>query len=695
MSWRDFAIRKGSTIKTVNADGTGDYTKLSDALAAISDASSSKRYTVIVIGVISDTATVVRKSYIDVIGFNAIVNITSNSVIHGVSFTSIVYSEWRDLEFHRIGSGFSGDGVFVDCLEVTGCDSTCRTVNCKFLNDATGSNQDSFGINMVASNSSAYFRDCHFKGGTSDHLTAHVLGGRVKTTSSATFKRCKFEGGTGNFCIGLESSDKDNSTYEDCEFLGVTKYGIYICHGFYTAGAEVVATFSGCSAIGYDFGCIIDTNRAPIIQNFRCVATKSNGYGIEILDVAAPIISGLITNGIYVSQNAYPSIQDFICVGGIIVSDRACPRMRNGIAGPKHFSDTWIYTSADSGRFRSVANTADSLRLKAIDMYIQNIAGIPAGTTMKIGTTPGGSEIANAVLISGLSYGQSFTFVEATIAAGSYMYMTPSVAIAEGALCLNFIEETIGSYALQLSSSMAASFTNVFFRKTPTSNSIYLQTAAINAGLYKFMNCTIEGLYAQIADTGEQFVNCAFTTAPTNLTDVGGTTNYSEMFLDLAAASVDGVHAAIQNLSGNHNDVVSPLHSRIITITQAGSGTPLAGTVRIYGYNSIGLAPVNPVYDLIIVSAANGTYSGAIPFSVVTGVVGFDAGADQTLSVGWGDKIGMSKQLQASANVLKIIKNGAALATPAVDAVNNSIDFSDIVDGDDITVLYRTPKSPP
>ena len=141
--WRDQFIRKGSIIKTVIADGTGNYTKLSDALNAITDASATKRYAILVFGVINDTALIVRKSYVDCYGYGAIVNITSNSAINGVNIENVVFSTWKDIDFHRLGT--PATSTYLYAVYVFGTtDHTCRTFDCKFYNDI--SDNDCWGL---------------------------------------------------------------------------------------------------------------------------------------------------------------------------------------------------------------------------------------------------------------------------------------------------------------------------------------------------------------------------------------------------------------------------------------------------------------------------------------------------------------------------------------------------------------------
>ena len=105
-TWKAVAPR-GDTVKVVNATGGGDFASLSAALAAITDAASNKRYTILVFGIVSESGTVAAKSYVSVQGMaGAKLVVTLDSATPAVQFGSgIVSSTWRGLEIEAAGLG--------------------------------------------------------------------------------------------------------------------------------------------------------------------------------------------------------------------------------------------------------------------------------------------------------------------------------------------------------------------------------------------------------------------------------------------------------------------------------------------------------------------------------------------------------------------------------------------------------------
>ena len=124
-TWKPVAPR-GDSVRTVDAHGGGDFTSLSAALAAITDAASNKPYTILVFGVVAEADTVNAKSHINVQGMaGARLLVTLESAAPAVLFGSgVVDSTWRDLGIEAAGA--SADMV-VEFSATTG--STVRMEN--------------------------------------------------------------------------------------------------------------------------------------------------------------------------------------------------------------------------------------------------------------------------------------------------------------------------------------------------------------------------------------------------------------------------------------------------------------------------------------------------------------------------------------------------------------------------------------
>lgn len=153
---------------------------------------------------------------------------------------------------------------------------------------------------------------------------------------------------------------------------------------------------------------------------------------------------------------------------------------------------------------------------------------------------------------------------------------------------------------------------------------------------------------------------------------------------DLKPASVNHICVAVQNLTtgtiANQPDV-----QRNVTITQAGTGTPASGNVLITGVDASGVT----ISETIAAPASNTTTLGVMAFAKITSVAGFDAGTNQTLAVGIGDKIGIRGNLLLTSDVYKVKKNNTNITVPTVNLTNKTIDLSIISDGDDFTVWFK------
>lgn len=117
----DAVVPTGKNVIFVDAKGEGDYALLSDALAAITDAAIDNQYTIIVSGVVEETATVNAKSYVHVQGLaGASLQVTPGSAGPAVYFNTLVYTTWQDLDVQALGANAE------QAVKLAGCDTTVR-----------------------------------------------------------------------------------------------------------------------------------------------------------------------------------------------------------------------------------------------------------------------------------------------------------------------------------------------------------------------------------------------------------------------------------------------------------------------------------------------------------------------------------------------------------------------------------------
>jgi len=96
---------------------------------------------------------------------------------------------------------------------------------------------------------------------------------------------------------------------------------------------------------------------------------------------------------------------------------------------------------------------------------------------------------------------------------------------------------------------------------------------------------------------------------------------------------------------------------------------------------------------------ANGKFRyvyGVKPFDTVTGVTQPNYATDAMagglkISVGLGSKLGLPGPIEATSDVIRLVKNAAVLATTGiVDATNETVNFGTLSDNDDVSILFRT-----
>jgi hypothetical protein len=107
-----------ANVVVVDSGGNGDYTTLSAALAAITDASATKRYVILIFGVTIETANIVTKDYIDIVCYGMIGgdgNFVAGSLDVSALVDTPVYTGLRFDVSTFLGVHFAGKALFVNC----------------------------------------------------------------------------------------------------------------------------------------------------------------------------------------------------------------------------------------------------------------------------------------------------------------------------------------------------------------------------------------------------------------------------------------------------------------------------------------------------------------------------------------------------------------------------------------------------
>lgn len=120
----DAVVPTGKNVLFVDPKGEGDYALLSDALAAITtaaDAAVDNQYTIIINGVVEETAEIAALSFVNVQGLaGASLQVTPASASAAVLFNSLTYAVWQDLDIQCLGANAER------AVELAGCDTTVK-----------------------------------------------------------------------------------------------------------------------------------------------------------------------------------------------------------------------------------------------------------------------------------------------------------------------------------------------------------------------------------------------------------------------------------------------------------------------------------------------------------------------------------------------------------------------------------------
>jgi len=164
----------------------------------------------------------------------------------------------------------------------------------------------------------------------------------------------------------------------------------------------------------------------------------------------------------------------------------------------------------------------------------------------------------------------------------------------------------------------------------------------------------------------------------------------SQHFQDLLAANASGIHEAITGTGAEQNittGITNPDYARNISITTTNNASP-SGNVKI-----IGLVRGKNDEEEITISAGSTAY-GNKAFDTVTKIV-IPAGvtADDTVTVGFSDKIGLDNPIVLASDVFKKKVNNedkTSELSGKVSATYHTVDCATIVANEDMELRYKS-----
>ena len=159
--------------------------------------------------------------------------------------------------------------------------------------------------------------------------------------------------------------------------------------------------------------------------------------------------------------------------------------------------------------------------------------------------------------------------------------------------------------------------------------------------------------------------------------------------VDIKAADTDGVHAAITGNGTIRNittSITNPDESRNATITTTNNSSP-SGNVVLTGL----VRGTEETETFVIV--AGSTVQGNKPYDTITNIqIPAGVSGSDTVSIGWGDKVGLTYEISAVTKVYKVVINAvdvtSTYVTSKVNATYGTIDFATIGAWQDMKIFY-------
>ncbi len=393
------------TQATYLADGVADDVQIQAALDAAYALGGKQK--IGLFGTLTASTSVTPKSNVDVDLFGE-VDLNFNTNAEGILFNGTVNSTWDGGIWRRQGTMIGATRT----IYVTGAsDRTLVFKNMKVYNDTTETSAmegvEGFRIHGTWNGNSASPTLINVEAwGSQNSLSAQAAGIDISGYGNTPLLiNVIGHAGQGDLSAGLM-------------FQNATRAIIYNGIGYGTTTVSAATVTSGIQ--------VWDT-ASPELND--CTGYGGAGtllsYGLWVSTGAAtPTING---------GNFYGGTDGSSYNIGVRIDGSTSPKL-NGVTGkPQEYSNWWSYDDANNGRWRPFA----SKRYQLISIYVYSWAAIP-GVTLDLGTSVGGSEIAqNITLATGSEH--YFNFTKVYLAADAYMYATPSSAVADDAFFVGYV----------------------------------------------------------------------------------------------------------------------------------------------------------------------------------------------------------------------------------------------------------------
>jgi hypothetical protein len=368
------------------ADGTA--TQLQGIINALS--ALAKKSTIKFMG---DTFTVngkiLPKPYVDVDlnGATLTYNLASDGDV--LEIINLTNSVWSNGSIIATGTRSNCSAVYVSGTT----DSTAVLRNIKIINSSSGSS--AHGLNIY---------------------------GTASVPVGLSLENVYSQGGGGAGSLGAQIMNY-NGLAQSVYCQGGTSHGIQIGG---TGGGQwdnlLAKGGTGSDAEGIS----IQGEASPTMNSPHCIGGTGGGdcVGIDCNGGGSPILNNPIAElGTGTSTNAF----------ALDITISSAPIITGGYAGPQKVATEFSYNSANNGRFQPMTN---AFQLKSLFLYV-GVAN--AGKTLDIGTSAGGHQVAQNIDIGTTGFIAVALLTQPQVAAGGYLYATPSGAIANDDVIVEYV----------------------------------------------------------------------------------------------------------------------------------------------------------------------------------------------------------------------------------------------------------------
>ena len=315
----------------------------------------------------------------------------------------------------------------------------------------------------------------------------------------------------GSCPIGINGTSDSTVVFNNVNVINQITSAVTYCNGINIFGYSTPiikdSSFTGGGGSTSSYGMWIYGNASPMILTSTCTggAGGSYGRGIVTAESASPkIISchgiggdgGQYSYGIRCEGNSSPTIVGSVGLPGIggttcfgiSSSDASSPYISNCSAMYRTYTSYHSFTGSNA----TIQPFAGKPYFP-VSMYVSVTVAGAGGSTLNIGTSLAGTEIASGVPTSSTG-SKYFTISRPAIVADSPIYLTFSDTNTRATIYYIVGYNLASSYGVSIDTYGYARFSNCKFYSDQASSAGYISTTARTAGKFLIENCSFESV---------------------------------------------------------------------------------------------------------------------------------------------------------------------------------------------------------